>query len=434
MGGSPAASADRRTIVIEGTTPRFAVPECVPRAGDEASRGLPDRHPGPAQRPEVRGPLRVRSREQLMAAIPRSTPTRRTSWTGRASGPTILVVTRAEVGPPKADAASSKGDLTVEVHVYFVDTGKTMLAKRYSGRADNPRVFAHQASDDIMALTQYRGVARTQDRVRLRPRRHAERRAKELYIVDYDGYNPRRVTVNSSLNILPAWSPDGRRSPTSPTAGARPPSSSPRSSRAKNPNLTGERPGARSCRRPPSAPTASASPTPATARATWRSGWPTPTAAARRRLTTTPASTPRPAGAPPARRSPSPPTAAGTPQIYVMDAEGLNVRRLTTVGNWNDAPAWNPSKQYSEIAYTSRLEGGGSRSRSWTSRRARCARSRRAAGAASTRRGRPTAATSSSPAAAAAQWQISESRTATAAASQALAAGPGNNVQPDWGP
>jgi TolB protein len=40
-----------------------------------------------------------------------------------------------------------------------------------------------------------------------------------------------------------------------------------------------------------------------------------------------------------------------------MDTEGLNVRRLTGVGNWNDAPTWNPSKQFSEIAYTARLEG-----------------------------------------------------------------------------
>ena len=48
---------------------------------------------------------------------------------------------------------------------------------------------------------------------------------------------------------------------------------------------------------------------------------------------------------------------SGTPQIYVMDTEGLNVRRLTTIGNWNDAPSWNPSKQFGEIAYTARLEG-----------------------------------------------------------------------------
>ena len=61
-----------------------------------------------------------------------------------------------------------------------------------------------------MTLTQYRGVART--KIAFVSDRDAtkERRSKEIYIADYDGYNPRRVTVNGSLNILPAWSPDGR--------------------------------------------------------------------------------------------------------------------------------------------------------------------------------------------------------------------------------
>ena len=60
-----------------------------------------------------------------------------------------------------------------------------------------------------MTLTQYKGVART--RIAFVSDRDAtkERRSKELYIVDYDGFNPRRVTVNGSLNILPAWRPDG---------------------------------------------------------------------------------------------------------------------------------------------------------------------------------------------------------------------------------
>ena len=71
-----------------------------------------------------------------------------------------------------------------------------------------------------------------------------------------------------------------------------------------------------------------------------------------------PPPTPRPSGAPPGQEIAFTSDRGGAPQIYVMDSEGLNVRRLTTVGNWNDAPAWNPSKQYSEIAYTSRLEGG----------------------------------------------------------------------------
>ena len=87
-----------------------------------------------------------------------------------------------------------------------------MLAKRYSrASADNPRIFAHQARTTIMALTQYKGVAQHGSRSSpTATRRKRRRRRKELYIVDYDGFNPRRVTVNRSLNILPAWSPDGR--------------------------------------------------------------------------------------------------------------------------------------------------------------------------------------------------------------------------------
>ena len=36
------------------------------------------------------------------------------------------------------------------------------------------------------------------------------RPVKEIYIADYDGANPRRVTVSRTLNTNPAWSPDGR--------------------------------------------------------------------------------------------------------------------------------------------------------------------------------------------------------------------------------
>src|SRR5207249_2481386 len=68
----------------------------------------------------------------------------------------------------------------------------------------------HQASDDLMTLANYRGVART--KIAFVSDRDAVpgRKTKEIYVMDYDGYNPRRVTVNRSLNILPNWSPDGR--------------------------------------------------------------------------------------------------------------------------------------------------------------------------------------------------------------------------------
>ena len=60
-------------------------------------------------------------------------------------------------------------------------------------------------------------------RVHVRSRRDADdgpadrrtpAQGKEIYITDYDGANQRRVTANRSLNIAPAWAPDGGRSPT----------------------------------------------------------------------------------------------------------------------------------------------------------------------------------------------------------------------------
>ena len=33
---------------------------------------------------------------------------------------------------------------------------------------------------------------------------------------------------------------------------------------------------------------------------------------------------------------------SGSPQVYVMDANGVGVRRLTFAGSYNDSPAWSP--------------------------------------------------------------------------------------------
>ena len=46
---------------------------------------------------------------------------------------------------------------------------------------------------------------------------------------------------------------------------------------------------------------------------------------------------------------------SGTPQIYLMDPNGLNKRRLTVAGTYNTSPAWHPNGRY--IAYTARRGG-----------------------------------------------------------------------------
>ncbi len=138
--------------------------------------------------------------DSLISAIPPLNPQAPKFEDWKGIGANILVVTQAEV---------ANGELVTEVRVHFVDNGQSMLQRRYSGKPDNPRTFAHAASDDIMTLTQYKGVAKTRIAFVSDRDTSKERPSKELYIVDYDGFNPRRVTVNGSLNILPAWRPDG---------------------------------------------------------------------------------------------------------------------------------------------------------------------------------------------------------------------------------
>ena len=83
--------------------------------------------------------------------------------------------------------------------------------------AANPRLYAHTIADEIhQSQRQLRGVARTKltfssDRNRERVAGTVENRdVKEVYIADYDGANQRRITVGRQLNITPVWSPDGR--------------------------------------------------------------------------------------------------------------------------------------------------------------------------------------------------------------------------------
>jgi TolB protein len=418
---------DARIIIARGAQ-RFAVPDCVPKRPDDASRDACR-----VFSQVLRADLRFESLFQfvpdsLFGAIPAMNPDSPNFEDWKSIGTNILVVTRAEV---------AGADMNVEARVFFVDTGQAMLTKRYSGRADNPRVFAHQLSDDVMTLTAYKGVART--RIAFSSDRSSSkgRLAKELFIVDYDGYNPRQVTVNSSINILPAWRPDGQalayvsyrqdRSPLIFLAEVFLGRSSA--------NITGER---------TSGEQASQAFAPAwspdgkrVAFASNRAGNMEIYAANAdgsdlRRLTNSAAADTAPCWSPTGAELVFTSNRTGSPQLWVMDNEGLNVRRLTTLGNYNDACAWSPSKQYSEVAYTSRIEGGfevavidlATRTvRQITEGRGSCeypswAPSGRHLVFSCNRGG---------------AWQLTvadrEGRQMTT-----LSAGPGNNVQPDWGP
>jgi TolB protein len=425
LAAAPAQEPPVEQIVIGGVTPRFAVPECVPRGQDPASQAACR-----TITQVLRNDLRFEGLFQfvpdsLLSAIPPQNPDAPNFEDWKGIGARILVVSRAQV---------TGGELKVEVRVHFVDSGQSMLAKSYSGKADNPRVFAHQASDDVMTLTQYKGVARTRiafvsDREVPKDRRGG----KELYIVDYDGFNPRRVTVNNSLNILPAWSPDGQALAYTSYRQGVPVIYLARIFEGRSiANFTGERDGSQAF-------SPSFGSDGRIAFTSNRSGntdiWVAgPDGSGARRLTSTQANDTAPCWSPTAQEIAFTSDRTGTPQLWLMDSEGLNVRRLTVgSGNWNDGCAWNPAKQYSEVAYTSRLEAGGfdiavidlatRQVRQITQGRGSCEYPSWAPNGRhlvfSCNRGN--------------RWEITVSDR-DGRSLQTLATGPGNNVQPDWGP
>jgi TolB protein len=108
-------------------------------------------------------------------------------------------------------------DVRIQIRLFNVRTRLSVFAKEYSGSANNPRLYAHTISDEIHDQQRgLKGVARTKlawvsDRNGVPLGGTVEnRQVKEIYMGDYDGANQRRVTVSRQLNVNPSWSPDAK--------------------------------------------------------------------------------------------------------------------------------------------------------------------------------------------------------------------------------
>jgi TolB protein len=115
-----------------------------------------------------------------------------------------------------AGSVQRTGDgMLVRFRLINVLDGRSLLAKEYTGTVTNPRIFPHTISDDIHQQQRgLRGVARTRiafssDRAGDRIQGPvAERTISNIYIVDYDGHNERRISLARTLEIAPVWAPD----------------------------------------------------------------------------------------------------------------------------------------------------------------------------------------------------------------------------------
>ena len=228
-------------------------------------------------------------------------------------------------------------------------SGATQLAKRYRSPASALARTAHLLANELVKIVGGRPS------VFLTQIAYASNRTGswEIWLMDWDGANQRRITFHNVLSILPSWSPDNERMVyTSFFRGT------------SEMYIINRKGGART--RLPSGGlglNTSATFSPVgndIAFVGSVSGNPDiylikDNGANIRRLTTTGSIESTPEWSPNGRQISFTSGRSGSPQIYVMDAEGTNVRRISFDGNWNDDAAWSPDGE--QLAYTSRVNG-----------------------------------------------------------------------------
>ncbi len=248
----------------------------------------------------------------------------------------------------KAKVVARGGRVDVDVRLYDTPSKKLVLHRRYGGGPDLLRRLAHQISDDITRqLTGRQGISLTWIAF---VSKHGE--GKEIYLMDYDGRRVRRLTTTGTINLTPAWSPDGRRLAFV-------------SWRGKQPNVYILESDGRLTTVNVLNAELNAAPdwSPDGRRMVYSSSAAGNSdlyvldleSGRNTRLTATPAIETAPAYSPTGREIAFTSDRSGTPQIYIMDAEGLNVRRVTYEGSYNDSAAWSPRGD--KLAYVSRVDG-----------------------------------------------------------------------------
>jgi TolB protein len=251
-------------------------------------------------------------------------------------------------------------NIRVEVRLFNVRSRQAVFSQVYTGAMSSQRLFAHSVADEIHRQQRgLMGVARSKltfnsDRDGERMTGTVENRGvREIYIADYDGENQRRLTVQRSLNINSAWSPDARAIAYTSYRRGPPQIFISNIYQGTLEELT---------KGPAQNVTPAFSPDGTRiAYASTRDGNFEIYVANRdgsnaRRLTNHPAADIVPTWSPSGTQIAFTSDRTGTPQIYVMGADGLGVRQLTHE-SYADRATWSPAP-FNEVAYASRSGNG----------------------------------------------------------------------------
>jgi TolB protein len=117
---------------------------------------------------------------------------------------TVFFLGRPEKSGVVLKVSADEPNLTIVLSDFKSKEKIGELNLRLSGEL---RSFAHQISDNIIEmLTGEKGISTTKIVFSSK-----NGNAKELALVDFDGYNFTALTNNNNLNLFPCWEPDGER-------------------------------------------------------------------------------------------------------------------------------------------------------------------------------------------------------------------------------
>lgn len=232
-----------------------------------------------------------------------------------------------------------------EAYLYDVKTMQQVLGKRYRVTdVSLIRRVAHEFADQIvyeLSAGASQGIART--RIAFSSKRGP---SKEIYVMDYDGHNAEKVTINGGINKFPEWSPEN-----SLLAFV---TMLPNANRW---NLLIQEPGAgQSTLSTPASYVSSPAFSPQGALLAYSARSDSSLdsdifvssldGSGRRNLTRHRGIDTSPTWSPTGRQIAFISDRSGSPQVWVMDADGSNVRRLVQEGGHCDSPDWSPDGRF----------------------------------------------------------------------------------------
>lgn len=235
--------------------------------------------------------------------------------------------------------------IILSIKVYEVSGARFIFGRNYGGKKDLGRTIAHRAADEMMKHFGEKPLFSSKI-VYV----NESGKDRDIYIMDYDGSRPTRITFSNALDMLPSWSADNE-------------SILYTSYRNLTPELfifniyTGK------------------TELLSSGGSNYASDW-SPAAdtivftsskggnaeiylkdmktGREKQLTFNPAIDTTPCWSPNGREIAFTSQRSGTPQIYIMDAEGSNIRRITREGTYHDSSAWSPDGM--RLAFVSRIE------------------------------------------------------------------------------